>query len=181
MPNEQAVANKLLDKIQQSLGADGVGGWRRFYYLKDRAWVSRGESQPVLPTGCWKATVMEKNTDQEDLLLVLSFSSTVEHTCIFMGLRMHPFLLELLFCFVFFSIASKFSCVSYTLFLCMFLNTVIRIQITYCLPLTRVDLCCLFVWKINLYPVFPLLRWPYSKSEVRFGFEYGFWPICVGL
>jgi len=26
MPNEQAVANKLLDKIQQSLGADGVGG-----------------------------------------------------------------------------------------------------------------------------------------------------------
>lgn len=40
---------------------------------------------------------MEKNTDQEDLLLVLSFSSTVEHTCIFMGLRMHPFLLELFF------------------------------------------------------------------------------------
>lgn len=111
--------------------------------------------------------------------VVLQFHSRTH--LYFYGLKNASFFVGVVFCFVFFSIASKFSCVSYTLFLCMFLNTVIRIQITYCLPLTRVDLCCLFLWKINLYPIFPLLRWPYSKSEVRFGFEYGFWPIYVGL
>lgn len=165
MPNQQAVANKLLDKIQQSLGADGASGWRRFYYLKGGVQVSWGESQPLLPTGCFKRTVIKKNIEGEDPALMFSFTFRANH--IFTGFRIHT-------C----PIASKFVAVSYALSLYTFLNIIIRIQITHCLPLISEDLCYLIIWKMNLYPNFLMMC---SESEVRFNFEHGSWPIYMGL
>ena len=173
MPNQRAIANKLLDKIQQSLGADGASGWRRFYYLKGSAWVSWGESQPLLPTSCLKTTVIKKIIEGEDLVLMFSLTFRAEHTWIFTGFRIQPSWV--------FPIASKIITVSYALSLYTFLNIIIRIQITYHLPLISEDLCYLFIWKVKLYPNFPVICWPCSKSEGRFNFEHGFWCIYMGL
>lgn len=174
MPNQWTVAKKLLDKIQQSLGADGASGWRRFYYLKGRARVSRGESRPPLPTGCLKTAVIKQIIEGEDLVLMFSFTFRAEHTCIFTSFRIQPSWV--------FPIASKFITDSYALSPYPFLNIIIRIQITYCLPLISEDLCYLFYVKDESLPKFSqMICWPCSKSEVRFNFEHCSWPIYVGL
>ena len=75
---------------------------------------------------------------------MFSFTFRAEHTCIFM---IQPSWV--------FPMASKFITVLHALSPYPFLNIIIRIQITYCLPLISEDLCYLFMWKMNLYPNFP--------------------------
>lgn len=116
-----------------------------FYYLKGRARVSRGESQPPLPTSCLKTAVIKQIIEGEDLVLMFSFTFRAERTCIFMSFRIQPSWV--------FPIASKFITVSYALSPYPFLNIIIRIQITYCLPLISEDLCYLFYVKDESLPI----------------------------
>lgn len=143
-----------------------------------------GESQPVLPNVCLKTAVIKK---------LLKGRTSASHSPSLLGGDTLTFLVALGSSLLFPIASNIIIAVSYAL--SVLLHSWIYYMSLYYIPEYNsqdtdktpfpthfsADLCYLFIWKMGLYQNFPMALWPWSKSELRFNFEHGSWPIYTEL